>query len=149
MLRVSCADGAWSADVGHGTGPLEPLRMAAGGWVAQDGWSFRLAEHPDGLELVERWAGEETVLYVVPDSAPPARGAAEPGTDGRLVAAQRTTKEVRRLVDRRYTRVHSNGTFTQVQGIDDDLMREILDEEFGLDLTEEQVEALLARIDAG
>ncbi len=150
VLRVRTSEADLLVDVGHGAGPRQPLRLEPGGWQEQDGWTFRIAEHGGRWQVVERWAGDEQVLYDLDPAAATtsARTSAGAEVPGGLVVTQRTAKELRRLVGRDYARVHANGTSTQVHNIDDDLLCEILDEEFGIGLGAEQLDRLLARIDS-
>lgn len=148
VLCVRTSDAELLADVGHGAGPREPLRLEVGVWQEQDGWTFRVDEEGESWRVTERWAGEEQVLYDLdPAGATPGVCFDSAEASGGLVVTQRNAKELRLLVGRNYSRVHANGTFTEVRNIDDDLIREILDEEFNIGLGAEQLDRLLTRVD--
>ncbi|WP_312631507.1 arylamine N-acetyltransferase family protein [Streptomyces noursei] len=48
-VRASDDERVWLCDVGFGSGPLEPIELADGHEVSQEGWTFRLESHPAAL----------------------------------------------------------------------------------------------------
>ncbi|MEU5424929.1 arylamine N-acetyltransferase [Streptomyces olivoreticuli] len=56
LLAVTAVDDErlWLCDVGFGKGPLEPIEIADGAEVDQDGWRFRM-ERRDGVFGIDHW----------------------------------------------------------------------------------------------
>ncbi|RFU42741.1 arylamine N-acetyltransferase [Actinomadura logoneensis] len=55
VVRPEDDEREWLCDVGFGSGPLEPLVLAEGIEVEQDGWGFRLVRLPDDEFGVRHW----------------------------------------------------------------------------------------------
>lgn len=65
-LRVEVDGAAWLADVGFGSGLLDPVPLVADVEAVQGGWSYRLRGGPDGWELQEIREGTWVTLYLLP-----------------------------------------------------------------------------------
>lgn len=156
-LVASGRDGEWLADVGFGAGLLEPLRMPCSVARGQGTWSFSLAPHEEGYQLVERLGGSDNLLYSF--SVRPQRAAdidaanyytsthADSPFTGQLVVMQRLSGEVRRLLNREFSRGMPDGSSTKTRGIDDEALERILREEFGIIITPREAEELAAKVD--
>ncbi|WP_375003438.1 arylamine N-acetyltransferase [Gordonia sp. PS3] len=71
LLAVEFDDGSrYLCDVGFGRGPLEPIPLANGAEVEQDGWGFRLTSSPVGdLFGTARWVLAQRAEEWIPRNA--------------------------------------------------------------------------------
>jgi N-hydroxyarylamine O-acetyltransferase len=152
-LRVRTGGEAWLADVGFGSGLLEPLPFGTEGPRAQGGWTFALAATgADAWELRERRAGEWETAYrfdavrqhpadVVVANHFTSTFPRSPFV-GRAVAARRDDETLRRLVDRTLTTTRPDGS-SETREIGDADLRATLRDVFGLELSEDEVARLV------
>ncbi|WP_030684641.1 arylamine N-acetyltransferase family protein [Streptomyces sp. NRRL B-1347] len=155
-LHVHGSDGEWLADVGFGSGLLEPLPFADGAWCAQGEWSFRLAPHDEGWQLLERAGALENPMYAFSGHGQRAADvdaahyytSTHPDSPftGQLVVMQRLGGELRRLLNREFSRVRSDGTCEKKSHLDDGDLAKVLTDEFGLTLNAPDMRDLLARV---
>ncbi|MFE3504527.1 arylamine N-acetyltransferase [Kitasatospora sp. NPDC059160] len=167
-LLASGVDGDWLADVGFGAGLLEPLPLTEDGWSTQgEGWSFAVAAHEEGRQLMERavpgtpagntpGAPAGSTLYSFSNRAQRAADvdaanyytSTHPDSPftGQLIVMQRFSGEMRRLLNRDFSRVRPDGTAERRQHLDDGQFAAVLTEEFGLALTAEELRGLAARV---
>ncbi|QCX80826.1 Arylamine N-acetyltransferase [Streptomyces sp. YIM 121038] len=155
-LRVRGSDGEWLADVGFGSGLLEPLPLAEGAWCAQGGWSFRLARHDEGWQLLERAGTGKNPLYAFGGRGQRAADVdaanyytsthPESPFTGQLVVMQRLGGELRRLLNREFSRVLPDGTCEKTSHLDDEDLAKVLTREFRLTLNAHETRELLARV---
>lgn len=141
-LHAHGADGDWLADVGFGAGLLEPLPMSAETWQGQGEWSFRLDTRAGDRRLLERLGTAENPLYSFsgrPECAADVDAAnyytsTHPDSPftGQLVVMQRRGGELRRLLNREYSRIAPDGSSTRVGHLDDDDLAAVLTDRFGL-----------------
>jgi len=151
-LRVRAGDQAWLADVGFGSGLLEPLPFGAGGPHAQGGWTFALAATgPHAWELRERRAGEWTTAYRFDDvrQHPADVVVANHFTStfprspfvGRAVAVRRDEDALRELIDGTLTTTRPDGS-SETREIGDGDLAATLRDVFGLDLGPDEIARL-------
>ena len=156
MLHVSGPGGGWLADVGFGEGLLEHLPLLDGEWRTQGEWSFCLAPGDEGWQLAQRVGASETTLYgfsVQSRRAADVEAAnyytsthpASPFT-GQLVVMQRFGGELRRLLNREFTRSLPDGSCTKSSHLNDAELVEVLTDEFGLTLSTRETRDLMARV---
>ncbi|KUN04792.1 hypothetical protein AQI95_18045 [Streptomyces yokosukanensis] len=155
-LHAFGADGDWLADVGFGAGLLEPLPMAAGVWRTQGDWAFRLDAEGEDRRLMERLGASENLLYSfsgIPQCAADVDAAnyytsTHPDSPftGQLVVMQRRGGELRRLLNREYSRIAPDGSSTRMGHLDDDELAAVLVEQFGLKLDAQEACELAARV---
>ena len=150
-LRVRTGDQAWLADVGFGSGPLEPLPFGAGGPHAQGGWTFALAATgPHEWELRELRAREWTTAYRFDDVSqhPADVVVANHFTStfprspfvGRAVVVRRDEDALRELIDGTLTTTRPDGS-SETREIGDDLAATLRDV-FGLALDPDEIARL-------
>jgi N-hydroxyarylamine O-acetyltransferase len=156
-LHASGLDGEWLTDVGFGAGLLEPLSLSDGGWSAQGaGWSFAVAAHNEGRQLMERVGAAENTLYSFSNRAQRAADvdaanyytSTHPDSPftGQLVVMQRLSGEMRRLLNRDFSRGKPDGSASRMQHLSDEDFAQVLRDEFGLALPENEIRELAARV---
>lgn len=161
VLSVRAEGLRWLADVGFGSGLIEPLPFAPGPTpVSQGAWTFLLEQSPPPawpgtLRLRERQGDEWVTLYSFTEE--PQRAidielanhytATHPRSAflRRSVAMQRGVNGARELIGRRFS-VLRPGRETEQRDLGDAELRTLLRAEFGLELTDEQFTALVAAI---
>ena len=157
LLRVHAGDETWMADTGFGSGLIEPLPWGAAGPRSQGGWTFRLV--PDGPRtwwLHER-RGEEwqthyrfddTLVYPADVVLANHFTSTWPGSPfvRRTVVSRKTGDELRELVDGTLTVTRPDGSAEEREVPAAELGATLRDE-FGLDLTPDEVDVLAARAD--
>lgn len=155
-LLVSVDGQRWLADVGFGSGPLEPVPLTGPGVVRQGAWEYRVLAGPDaGWRLQGRWEGDWRACYTLtPELAHPvdvevanhytATHPASPFVTNPAVVRKDETA-VRALRGRQLTVVYPDGT-QEARDIPDGGYGAAL-AEFGLTLPDAEVAALSARID--
>lgn len=153
LLRVRAGSQHWLADVGFGSGLLEPLPFTANGPSRQGGWTLRLAPSgPRAWELHERRGEEWAVLYGFDDQVQRHADVvvANHFTStwprspfvGRLVVVRKDGDALRELVGRTLTLTRPDGR-TEDREVDDREFGGTLRDVFGLDLGADDVERLI------
>ncbi|MHA6761189.1 arylamine N-acetyltransferase family protein [Streptacidiphilus sp. PAMC 29251] len=158
VLKVTGAGGEqWLADVGFGSGLLEPLPFIAGEPSRQGGWSYRLVRDQDGTGwwLTELQGAQWTRLYRFTEEPQQAIDievanhyiATYPTSPflRRPVVMRKGDRETRELLGRRFSLVRPDRAATERELADGELAG-VLREEFGLELSPAEVEALVAAI---
>ncbi|MGG8408058.1 arylamine N-acetyltransferase family protein [Streptomyces sp. 12297] len=158
VVQPSDDDRLWLCDVGFGAGPLGPVELADGATVENDGWRHRLERRP-GVHGFDEWwlyqwgpdgwADRHTftlnpqypIDYVV-GSHFVATHARSPFVK-RLFAQHFAADRHQRIDGLTWATTLPDGTVTQRQIAPADL-REVLGKEFGIELDEDQVAALVA-----
>jgi N-hydroxyarylamine O-acetyltransferase len=148
-LRVSVDGQRWLADVGFGTGLLEPLPFDAAGSHTQGAWTYEVV--PDGAgwwELRERRGEDWVTDYRFDDQRQyPADivmanhfTATYPRSPfvGQAVVARKDADMLRRLVDRRLTITRPDGS-AEEHDLGDAEFAEILHDVFRLTLTADEL----------
>jgi N-hydroxyarylamine O-acetyltransferase len=158
-LRVSADGERWLADVGFGSGLLEPLPFDGGGVQAQGPWAFELgAIGPGAWELREREGDGWAVAYafdeqrqhladVVMSNHFTATFPRSPFV-GQAVVVRKDAQAIRRLRNRTLTVTHPDWS-TEERQLDDAEIGEALDEVFRLPLSAEELEQLVAAMSRG
>jgi N-hydroxyarylamine O-acetyltransferase len=158
-LRVSVGGQRWLADVGFGTGLLEPLPFDAAGPHAQGAWTYELVPDATGWwELRERRGEDWVTDYRFDDQRQyPADvvmsnhfTATYPRSPfvGQAVVARKDADLLRRLVDRRLTTTRPDGSVEE-RDLDDAELGEMLHDVFRLSLTADELAQVLAATHAG
>jgi N-hydroxyarylamine O-acetyltransferase len=151
-LRVHLGEQVWLADVGFGSGLLEPLPFDSGASRRQGGWTYAIAtEAPHAWALRERQNGEWLTRYRFDDQRqhPADVVVANHFTStfprspfvGRIVAVRKEDDVLHELIDRTLTVTRPDGSSEH---------RDIADAEFGptlrdvfrLELSPEELETL-------
>jgi N-hydroxyarylamine O-acetyltransferase len=153
-LRVSADSQRWLADVGFGTGLLEPLPFDATGPRTQGAWGYELvATGQRAWELRERDGGAWLVGYRFDDQ--PQHHAdvvvanhytsTHPHSPfvGQAVALRKDADAIRRLTNRRFSVTRPDGSIEEHE-LDDAGFAEALRDVFGLPLSDDEVARLLA-----
>ena len=157
-LRVSANGQRWLADVGFGSGLLEPLPFDGGGAQRQGGWTFALAQiAPSAWELRERLGEEWLTAYQFDDQRQHAADivmanhftATHPRSPfvGKPVLVRKDERVLRRLAGRRFTVTRPDGT-TEEREIGDAEVGRARRDVFGLPLGDEEVAQVLAKLPA-
>jgi N-hydroxyarylamine O-acetyltransferase len=150
LLRVHAGGGTWMADTGFGSGLLEPLPWGAAGPRRQGGWTFRLvADGPRTWWLHERRGDEWRTHYRFDDTRvhPADVVVANHYTSTwptspfvtRAVVVRKTGDALREIVGDTLTLTRPDGS-AETREIAD--LGTTLREDFGLDLSIEEVDAL-------
>jgi N-hydroxyarylamine O-acetyltransferase len=144
--------GRWLADVGFGSGLLEPIPLAAGAPRRQGGWTYDLVRADGGWWLRERRGEEWARLYHFTEE--PQRAidievanhyvATHPGSPflRRPVVMRKDEAATRELLGRHFSVVHTDRTADE-RDVPDGELAALLREEFGLHLSAEETEALV------
>jgi N-hydroxyarylamine O-acetyltransferase len=149
---------AWLADVGFGSGLLEPLSFDVRAPQAQGGWAYELAATgPAAWELREREAGRWAPAYSFEDQrVHPADvvmanhfSSTFPTSPfvTRTVAVRKDERAVRRLLDRTYGVTRPDGSVEERE-LGDAEIASTLREVFALPLDDDQVRRLIAGLPA-
>jgi N-hydroxyarylamine O-acetyltransferase len=151
-LRVRADGEAWLADVGFGSGLLEPLPFDGGEPRRQGGWEYMLASTGDGAwELRERREDEWMVRYGFADERqhPADVVVANHFTSTwprspfvtRAVVVRKDEDALRELIDRTLTTTRPDGS-TEERPIADGELAATLADVFGLELSADEVAGL-------
>ncbi len=155
-LRVSADSRRWLADVGFGSGLLEPLPFDDAGPHAHGGWTVELVKTgPAAWELRERRGDEWLTGYRFDDQPQHAADvvvanhytSTHPSSPfvGQAVAVRKDRESIRRLVDRRFTLTRPDGSIDERE-LDDAEIVEALRGVFGLPLSDDEVAQVVAAI---
>jgi N-hydroxyarylamine O-acetyltransferase len=159
MALVVRADGGrWLADVGFGSGLLEPLPFDAPGPHTQGAWTYELAPSgPGSWRLRERQGEEWVTLYGFDDQRqyPADVVVANHFTStyarspfvGRLVAVRKDAESVRELIGRTFAVTRPDRSVDDRE-IEDDELADMLRADFALPLPDEDIAALIAALPA-
>lgn len=156
VLQVRLDDGLWLADVGFGSGLLEPVRMSGDGPRQQGGWTLDVVRGEDsGWRLKERRGSEWATLMTVNDDPqyPVDVDVANHNTSTnphspftqRPIAVRKDDTSLRSLLGRRFTVERPDGS-SQGRDVTDAEFGTVLREQFGLDLSETELVTLVAGI---
>jgi N-hydroxyarylamine O-acetyltransferase len=158
-LRVHADGTAWLADVGFGSGLLEPIPFDGGGPRRQGGWEYALAATgPGAWELRERRGGEWAVSYGFAEERqhPADVVVANHFTSTwprspfvlRSVVVRKDEHELRELRDGTLTTTRPDGSIEERE-VGADELADLLDGMFGLSLRPDEVERIAAAADRG
>ncbi|GAA4977918.1 arylamine N-acetyltransferase family protein [Kineococcus glutinatus] len=154
LVGLVAAEGRWwIADVGFGSGPLEPVPLD-GETVRQGGWTWRVVRGPEGWwrvqQLQERWETQYTLAdeatYRVDVEVANHNTATSPTSPftRRPIVVQRSAEEERRLVGRTLAVRRPDGSETS-RLVGDAEYGEVLGS-FGLRPSQEEVAAVVASL---
>jgi N-hydroxyarylamine O-acetyltransferase len=153
-LRVRAGDERWLADVGFGSGLLEPLPFDARGPRTQDAWSYELAETGShswalreraGREWVTRYAFDDERQHpadVVMSNHFTSTFSGSPFV-GKLVAIRKDAESIRALTGRQFAVTRPDGS-THERRLGDDELADALRDVFGIELTDDEVAQIIA-----
>jgi N-hydroxyarylamine O-acetyltransferase len=153
-LIVTVGTERWLADVGFGTGLLEPLAMDVPGPHAQGGWAFELVAAGAGAwNLVERRGEQWVNAYWFDDTRQhfadvvmanhfTATWPRSPFV-GQMVAARKDEESIHRLAGRTLSVTHPDGSVYE-RALDDGELADVLRDLFGLALGDDELAALVA-----
>lgn len=156
VLRVGAGDRAWLADVGFGSGLLEPLALAESGPQRQGAWEYALVHGQDGAwRLREGQAGGWTTImtfteepqYPVDIEVANYNTATNPHSPfvQQCIVVRKDATSVRRLLGREYT-VERPGAGAQHEMLTDAAFTAALSREFGLFLSPAEEQVLIAAL---
>jgi N-hydroxyarylamine O-acetyltransferase len=156
VLRVLVDDVPWLADVGFGSGLLEPLPFGAAEAVTQGSWSYALAARDaGGWELRERRDGRWSRLYAFSDRpatpADVARANRYTSSDsrspfvGQAIAVRKDEATIWRLRGRILDETGPDRPVRERE-LDDDAVRHALEQTFGVCLEPAELTALLGML---
>jgi N-hydroxyarylamine O-acetyltransferase len=154
-LLVSADSRRWLADVGFGTGLLEPLPMDVPGPHEQGEWAFEVIEDDtDGWNLRERRGADWLTAYWFDDRRQHAPDvvmanhftATWPRSPfvGQIVASRKDEASIHRLAGRTLTVMRPDGS-TYDRELDDAELADVLLDLFGLALSDDELAALVAQ----
>ncbi|SCG37459.1 arylamine N-acetyltransferase family protein [Micromonospora humi] len=158
VLRVDDGDRVWLADVGFGSGLLEPLPLVEDEPRRQGRWEYRLRHGLDGAwRLQERTTGDWVSLLTFTEEPQypvdvevanhnTATSPHSPFTRQRVVV-RKDDESVRRLIDREYAR-EIPGHPARSRSLTDEEYADALAGEFGLALNPAEIRALLDSLPA-
>jgi N-hydroxyarylamine O-acetyltransferase len=156
VLRVRAGAERWLADVGFGSGLLEPLSFDAGGAHTQGGWTFELSptgagswelRERQGQEWVTRYSLDEQRLHAADVVMANHFTSTYPRSPfvGQLVVVRRDADSTRQLIGRRLT-VTLPDQSTDERRLGDREIADALREVFGLSLSPEELTQLVAAV---
>ncbi|MEH0938565.1 arylamine N-acetyltransferase family protein [Micromonospora psammae] len=156
VLRVDDGDQVWLADVGFGSGLLEPLPLVEGDPQRQGAWEYQLRRGVDGAwRLRERTTDTWTTLltfteepqYPVDVEVANQNTATSPHSPftQQCVVVRKDDMAVRRLIGRDYSEDRP-GTATRTRSLTDEEYGAVLGAEFGLALSPPEIRALVATL---
>jgi N-hydroxyarylamine O-acetyltransferase len=154
-LRATAGTERWLADVGFGSGLLEPLPFDAPGSYEQGAWAFELVTIGAGSwALRERERGEWVTGYVFDDQRQHAADVVManhyistfPRSPfvGQMVVVRKDEHTVRRIRGRTFTVTHPDWSIEE-RTLDDGELARALRDVFGLPLSDEEIAQLVAR----
>jgi N-hydroxyarylamine O-acetyltransferase len=157
VLQVHVGNERWLADVGFGSGLLEPLPLRASGARRQGDWAYSLASCGAGWQLREHGAEPPRVLYDFDDASQhiadvrvanhySSTVASSPFV-GRLVAVRKDEHTLHELLGRELTETGPRRP-TRRRELSDHELADTLQEDFGLPLTRNELAALIATLPA-
>ena len=156
ILRVATEAESWLADVGFGSGLLEPLPFAAGSPRTQGGWTYELARTgPRSWQVRERQGEDWVTLYGFDDERQlPADVVMSnhftstfPKSPfvGQLIVVRKDADSIRRLIGRRL--VHSRRDLsTEERDLSDSEVADALHDVFRVTLGSEELAQLTAAL---
>lgn len=155
-LQVRAGAGRWLADVGFGSGLLEPLSLDAGGAHTQGGWTFELSptavgswqlRERQGQDWVTRYSLDEQRLHPADVVMANHFTSTYPRSPfvGQLVVVRRDADSTRQLIGRRLT-VTLPDQSTDERQLGDREFADALREVFGLSLSPEELTQLIAAV---
>ncbi|MFC1410191.1 arylamine N-acetyltransferase [Streptacidiphilus sp. N1-12] len=160
VLKVAGEGGEqWLADVGFGSGLLEPLPFREDAPRSQGGWTYRLVRdaEPDGWWLTELQNGQWARLYRFTEEPQHAIDvevanhyvATHPASPflRRPVVIRKDDRATRELLGRHFAVVRPDRAATK-RDLPDGEVAAVLREEFGIELSPEEAEAVVRRIPA-
>jgi N-hydroxyarylamine O-acetyltransferase len=151
-LRVTTGGERWLADVGFGSGVLEPLPFDDGAPHTQGGWAFALVStgprswalrERRGGEWIQRYGFDEQQLHaadVVMANHFTSTFERSPFV-GRLVVVRRDEESIRSLIDCRLTVERPDGSLDE-RDVGDDELADLLRGTFGIPLNDDEVAQL-------
>jgi N-hydroxyarylamine O-acetyltransferase len=151
-LRAHADGERWLADVGFGSGVLQPLRFDQAGPQRQGGWTFEVAATgPRSWALRERQRGEWVTRYGFDEQRLHAADVvmANHFTStfprspfvGKAVVVRRDEESIRSLVDRRLTIERPDGSVEE-RDVGDGELADLLREVFAIPLSDDEVAQL-------
>ncbi len=157
-LIVTCADGRWLADVGFGSGLLEPIPLVADAPATQGDWRYRLVRPAPGIWALQQLEGAEWVGQYTFDEQPQHLSDVVVSNHftstwptspfvSRAVVVRKDEHEVRRLLDRELSTTRADGASHSRTLGDADLGPAL--HGLGLDLPADDLAALIARVAPG
>ncbi|MFI6259353.1 arylamine N-acetyltransferase [Micromonospora zamorensis] len=156
VLRVDDGDQVWLADVGFGSGLLEPLPLVEGTPQRQGAWEYQLRLGEDGAwRLRERTTDSWTTLLTFTEEPQypvdvevanhnTATSPHSPFTQQCIVVRKHDTA-IRRLIGRDYSEERP-GDLTRTRSLTDEEYGAVLDSEFSLALSPPEIRALIATL---
>ena len=158
-LRVETEAESWLADVGFGSGLLEPLPFAAGIPRTQGGWTYELARTgPRSWAVRERHGDDWVTLYGFDDEPQHAADVVMsnhftstfPTSPfvGQLIVVRKDDDSIRRLVGRRLVHVRPDLP-TEERDLSDSEVADALRDVFGVTLASEELAELMAALPPG
>ncbi|MFV2115938.1 arylamine N-acetyltransferase [Micromonospora sp. LOL_025] len=156
VLRVDDGDQVWLADVGFGSGLLEPLPLIEGDPQRQGAWKYQLQRGADGAwRLRERATDTWTTLltfteepqYPVDVEVANHNTATSPHSPftQQCIVVRKDDIAIRRLIGRDYSK-ESPGIATRTRSLTDEEFGAVLNAEFGLALSPPEIRALVATL---
>lgn len=156
VLRVAVGDRPWLADVGFGSGLLEPLPMETTGAVRQGGWSYRLVAGDDRTWRLRELQGADWVtlqtftaepLYWVDVAVANYNTATHPDSPftQRPIVVRKDDHTVRSLIGREFS-VTTPDRSVRRRDLADDEFAPVLRAEFGVVLTPAEVATIVATV---
>ena len=151
-LRVHADGQRWLADVGFGSGLLEPLPFDVGGPHRQGGWTFALSQpgrrswalrELRGDEWTTRYGFDEQRLHAADVVMANHFTSTFPRSPfvGKLVAVRKDDQAIHSLVDRRFTVARPDGSEDE-RDVSDDELADLLRGMFGISLDDGEVAQL-------
>lgn len=156
VLRVDDGDQVWLADVGFGSGLLEPLPLVEGARQRQGAWEYQLRRGADGAwRLRERTTDTWTTLltfteepqYPVDVEVANHNTATSPHSPftQQCIVVRKDDTTVRRLIGRDYSQERP-GASTRTRSLTDEEYGGLLNAAFGLALSPPEIRALVATL---
>lgn len=154
VLDVQTGDGRWLADVGFGSGLLEPVPLTGAAPVTQGGWTYRLEPGGSGYwRLREYRDGQWVTLYGFtgePQHAVDIEVAnhytatwSRSPFRSQPVVIRKDETSVRQLIGRRFA-VTGPGRAEEAREVSDAELGDVLSAEFGLEFTPAETAVLAA-----
>lgn len=151
-LHVEAEGARWLADVGFGSGLLEPLPFEAGGARSQGGWTYALVSRGHrSWELRERRGPDWMTLYRFDEERQHAAdvlvanhfSSTHPRSPfvGQPVVVRKDADSIRRLLGRRLTLTRPDGS-THERQLTDGEIADALRDDFRVPLSSEEVAAV-------
>ncbi|MEV1146421.1 arylamine N-acetyltransferase [Micromonospora sp. NPDC049799] len=156
VLRVDDGDRVWLADVGFGSGLLEPLPLVEGDPQRQGAWEYQLRRGADGAwrlqeRIIDAWTTlltfTEEPQYPVDVEVANHNTATSPHSPftQQCVVVRKNDTAIRRLIGRVYSEERPGAT-TSTRSLTNQEYGAVLGEEFGLALSPPEIRALVATL---